>query len=110
VVTAEIVGSCESNLGDLFAQFAGRFSRVEPRRRAFAIVLWYAASGHRPEVVTERRVEAPWYLSKTDPSFLDMLTTLRRAMIATRFMAVYPVKPNDVEIRQVQRAWALASA
>jgi SRSO17 transposase len=38
VVTVEVVESWESYLGDLFAQFAGRFSRVEPRRRAFAYV------------------------------------------------------------------------
>ena len=38
VVTVEVVDSWESNLEDLFAQFAGRFSRVETRRRAFAYV------------------------------------------------------------------------
>jgi SRSO17 transposase len=38
VVTAEVVDSWESNLADLFAQFAGRFARVETRRRAFAYV------------------------------------------------------------------------
>jgi SRSO17 transposase len=38
VVTVEVVGSWESNLVDLFAQFAGRFSRVETRRRAFGYV------------------------------------------------------------------------
>lgn len=37
-MTAEVVGSWESNLEDLFAQFAGRFARVETRRRAFAYV------------------------------------------------------------------------
>ena len=34
----EVVESWESGLEDLFAVFAGRFSRVEPRRRAFAYV------------------------------------------------------------------------
>jgi hypothetical protein len=24
------------------------------------VVLWYAISGHRPEIVTERRVQEPW--------------------------------------------------
>jgi SRSO17 transposase len=38
VVTVEVVDSWESNLEDLFAQFAGRFARVETRRRAFAYV------------------------------------------------------------------------
>jgi SRSO17 transposase len=38
VVSVEVVDSWELNLEDLFAQFAGRFSRVETRRRAFAYV------------------------------------------------------------------------
>jgi SRSO17 transposase len=38
VVTAEVVESWELRLEDLFACFAGRFSRVEPRRYAFAYV------------------------------------------------------------------------
>ena len=74
------------------------------------VVLWYALSGHRPEIVTERRIAEPWYVSKTDPSFADMLTTLRRTIIATRFMPVRPAQPTHTEIRQVQRAWALAAA
>ena len=74
------------------------------------IVLWYAISGHRPEIVTQRRIDAPWYLFKADPSFADMLTALRHVIIATRFMPVRPAQPIHAEIRQVQRAWALAAA
>ena len=74
------------------------------------VVLWYAMHGHRPGIVTDRRVHAPWYLSKTDPSFADMLTTLRRTLIAARFMGPRPAQPTNAEIRQVQRAWALAAA
>jgi hypothetical protein len=74
------------------------------------IVIWYALHGHRSAIVTERRVQAPWYLSKTDPSFADMLTALRRTIIAARFMGSRPAQPTNAEIRQVQRAWALAAA
>ena len=74
------------------------------------VVLWYALHGHRAAIVVERRVQAPWYLSKTDPSFADMLTTLRRTIIAARFMGSRPAQPTNAEIRQVQRAWALAAA
>jgi SRSO17 transposase len=38
VVSVGLVESWEDGLGDLFARIAGRFSRVEPRRRAFAYV------------------------------------------------------------------------
>jgi len=74
------------------------------------VVLWYALHGHRSGIVADRRIHAPWYLSKTDPSFADMLTTLRRTLIAARFTSSRPAQPTNEEIRQVQRAWALAAA
>ena len=74
------------------------------------VVVWYVLHGHRSGIVAERRVQAPWYPSKTDPSFADMLTTLRRTIIAARFMGSRPAQPTNAEIRQVQRAWALAAA
>jgi len=74
------------------------------------VMLWYALHGHRAGIVTDRRIHAPWYLSKTDPSFADMLTALRRTLIAARFMGSRPAQPTNAEIRQVQRAWALAAA
>jgi DDE superfamily endonuclease len=74
------------------------------------VVIWYALHGHRSGIVADRRIHAPWYLSKTDPSFADMLTALRRTLIAARFMGSRPAQPTNAEIRQVQRAWALAAA
>src|SRR3954454_3532746 len=38
VVDAAVVASWQGGLDDLFARFAGRFFRVEPRRLAFAYV------------------------------------------------------------------------
>ena len=32
-------------------------------------IIWYAASGHHPDVVAEHRARSPWYLTKTTPSF-----------------------------------------
>ncbi|MEV6930154.1 hypothetical protein AB0M46_37505 [Dactylosporangium sp. NPDC051485] len=74
------------------------------------VVVWYALHGHKPEIVTQRRLSAPWYPENTDPSFADMLTTLRHAIIAARFMSSRPAQPTNTEIRQVQHAWALAAA
>jgi hypothetical protein len=74
------------------------------------VVIWYAVSGHQPGIVTDHRIHAPWYLSKTDPSFADMLTALRRTLIAARFVGSRPAQPTNAEIRQVQQAWALAAA
>ena len=74
------------------------------------VIIWYAMHGHQPEIVIQRRLDAPWYLSKTDPAFADMLTALRRTVITARFTPVRPVQPTPAEIRQVQHAWALAAA
>jgi hypothetical protein len=74
------------------------------------VVLWYTLHGHQSRIVADRRIHAPWYLSKTDPSFADMLTAQRRTLIAARFMGSRPAQPTNTEIRQVQRAWALAAA
>jgi hypothetical protein len=63
-----------------------------------------------PGIVADRRIHAPWYPSKTDPSFADLLTALRRTLIAARFTGSRPAQPTNAEIRQVQRAWALTAA
>ena len=41
------------------------------------VLLWYADQFHCPRVVSW--LPRPWYRTKTAPSFLDMLTALRRA-------------------------------
>jgi len=37
-------------------------------------IVWYARDGHKEFVIPDR----PWYTKKEEPSFADMLTTLRR--------------------------------
>ncbi len=46
------------------------------------IVLWFAGEGHRHLRLPER----PWYRQKTEPSFADMLTTLRRQCLRETFL------------------------
>jgi hypothetical protein len=71
-------------------------------------IIWYAASGHHPDVVAEHRGRAPWYLTKTTPSFADMLAKLRRVIIAAQFHPEQARTPTPAEIHQVQHAWAAA--
>ena len=71
-------------------------------------ILWYTASGHHPDVVAEHRAKAPWYLSKTTPSFADMLAKLRRVIIATEYHPGQGRTPTTREITRVQQAWAAA--
>ena len=72
-------------------------------------VIWYTLHGHHPADVTDRRESAPWYTTKTEPSFSDMAAKLRRVIIATRFLPITPGRPTDGEIRAVHQAWASAS-
>jgi hypothetical protein len=74
------------------------------------VVAWYAAHGHDPAVVTARRLHAPWYTTKAEPSFADMLAVLRRTLIAARFTGVATDQTTDQQIREVQQAWASAAA
>ncbi|MGO9788310.1 MAG: transposase [Solirubrobacteraceae bacterium] len=71
-------------------------------------ILWYVASGHHPDVVAEHLARSPWYLSKTTPSFADMLAKLRRVIIATQYHPGRGLTPTPAEIQQVQHAWAAA--
>ena len=47
--------------------------------------LRYALHGHAPDDVTSHRARARWYTTKTEPSYDDMATKLRRIIIAARF-------------------------
>jgi hypothetical protein len=72
-------------------------------------VLWYTLHGHHPNDAADRREQAPWYATKTEPALSDMLAKLRRVIIATRFLPTHPGQPSDAEIRAVHQAWASAS-
>jgi len=71
-------------------------------------IIWYALSGHHPDVVAEHRARAPWYLSKTNPSTADMLAKLRRVIIAAQYHPGKARTPTPAQITQVQHAWAAA--
>jgi hypothetical protein len=74
------------------------------------VVLWYATAGHHRDDVTHRRAAAPWYTSKSQPAYPDMIVKLRRVLIAARFPATNPHQPSHHEILAVQAAWAEAAA
>jgi hypothetical protein len=72
-------------------------------------IVWYALYGHHPDIVTEHRARAPWYLTKSTPSFTDMLVKLRRTIIANQFQPEQARTPTTREISAVQQAWADAN-
>jgi hypothetical protein len=69
-------------------------------------ICWYTLHGHHPDDVTERRALAPWYLSKTNPSFTDMLAKLRRTIIADQYSPGRLRAPYQQKITAIQQAWA----
>jgi DDE superfamily endonuclease len=73
-------------------------------------MVWYARHGHHPQDVNDRASLSPWYATKTEPAFEDMLIKLRRTLIAARFSPTRAAQPTPAEILEVQRAWAAAAA
>jgi hypothetical protein len=66
---------------------------------------WYATAGHHPADVEDHRARAPWYTRKAQPSTADILTKLRRVLIAARFRASHPDQPTPEEIHTIRLAW-----
>ena len=58
------------------------------------IVYWYATEGHR----NYRELERPWYTTKRQESFADMLATLRRRSLKESISAWAPVGPGSQKI------------
>ena len=54
-------------------------------------------AGHHPNVVRDRRAGAPWYATKTCPSYLDMIVKLRRVLIAAQYQPEAPRQPTHEE-------------
>ncbi len=73
-------------------------------------VTWYATAGHHPADVEARRLRAPWYRGKTQPSTADMAAKLRRVLIAARFKPSRRDQPTCEEIHAIRLAWEDAAA
>jgi hypothetical protein len=74
------------------------------------VVLWYAAHGHHPADIADRRTRQPWYTTKATPAFSDMVAKLRRTIIAARHIRNPAGQPSPEEIAAVVRAWEAATA
>jgi hypothetical protein len=72
------------------------------------VVIWHTHHGDLD--VTDRRDQAPWYTTKTRPAYPDMITQLRRAMIAARFRGPNPEQPTPQQIHAIHLAWQQAAA
>jgi hypothetical protein len=73
-------------------------------------VIWYATTGHHPDDATDHRRHAPWYTTKTHPSTADMISKLRRVLIATKYQNTHPEQPTPAEIHTLRLAWETTAA
>jgi hypothetical protein len=74
------------------------------------IIIWYTRHGHHDTDIARRRAAQPWYASKTEPAFEDMLHSLRRVMITARISRTRSTPPTPQETREVLAAWTAAAA
>ena len=74
------------------------------------VITWYARHGHDRSGIAARRAAEPWYRSKTEPAFEDMLTRLRRVMICARISGGSAAHPEPEQITAVLAAWHAAAA
>jgi hypothetical protein len=65
----------------------------------------YATAGHHPADAGARRLDAPWYTSKTEPSTADMTAKIRRVIIAAKFKRLRADQPEPEEIHAIRLAW-----
>jgi len=70
------------------------------------IVLWFAREGHR----SWRPLVCPWYTSKTEPSFADMLGTLRRQSVRQQVLTLALGGPGSRKIQQLLENAAVLAA
>lgn len=72
--------------------------------------IWYATTGHNDADLADRREQQPWYTTKTQPATADMITKLRRVLIASKYRPSRPDQPTPAEIHTIRLAWEDAAA
>ena len=61
------------------------------------VVLWFAREGH----CRYQPLDSPWYVSKAEPSFADMLATLRRQSVRQKVSSLALRGPGSRKIKQL---------
>jgi hypothetical protein len=74
------------------------------------VTVWYADYGHHPADAEDRRRHSPWYTTKLDPSFEDMITKLRRVLIYAQLTSIAPGQHSPAENHTYQLASELTAA
>jgi hypothetical protein len=61
------------------------------------IILWFAKQGHR----LYKPLDCPWYTAKSEPSFADMLATLRRQSVLQKVLSLALRGPGSRKVKQL---------
>lgn len=59
------------------------------------IILWFAKQGHR----LYKPLDCPWYTAKSEPSFADMLATLRRQSVRQKVLSLALRGPGSRKVK-----------
>ncbi len=59
------------------------------------IILWFAKQGHR----LYKPLDCPWYTAKSEPSFADMLATLRRQSVLQKVLSLALRGPGSRKVK-----------
>jgi hypothetical protein len=74
------------------------------------VIVWYALHGHHRDDLAQRRAAQPWYRSKEEPAFEDMLAKLRRTLVAAQITGIATAQPDPHKYRDYELACAAAAA
>lgn len=73
------------------------------------VVLWYFGNGSARDDVERARRRSPWYRDKAEPSFSDMLATLRRHLWTERNFSEPSYGPGIAKINATLLDWLCAA-
>ncbi|MGH2843636.1 MAG: IS701 family transposase [Solirubrobacteraceae bacterium] len=62
------------------------------------VICWYALYGNADQDVRRHRHRSPWYRHKHNPSYQDMLSSMRRALIAAQYSPATGRAPTQRQI------------
>jgi hypothetical protein len=74
------------------------------------VIIWYTCFGYHPDDIDTRRAAEPWYPSKVEPCFEDMITKLRKSLITARISPARPGQPDPEILHDYALACAAAAA
>lgn len=74
------------------------------------VICWYTQHGYHPDDLSRRRTAQPWYPTKTEPSFHDMINKLRRVIIDQHITDTTPDQQIRDKLKEITTTWPYLAA